>query len=421
MNWEQRPLEPAQPTMTSWTKIIGIGVLLLVVCVVTAVRAPEFLNPYNLQNIILRTSLYGIISIGVAFVIISGGIDLSIGSVIGLVGCVLPMLLAVDYLPGTAQLTVESVDAESKSISVSGDLAKLERGDRLQLATGRSRSPRQFDVEKIERRQAGTIVLRTTPRRVEPGDRLAVLHMQHMNVALAIGLVLLLSLGIGLAHGLLVTKLRLQPFVVTLCGLLIYRGIARRITQDSTQGFGEMFDEGLRKLATGRLMLTGDFGIPIPFLILVALAIAAAVLLNKTVYGRHLLAVGKNEQAARFSGINTDATVIVAYVICALTAGIGGILFALYLNTIQPSSHGEFYELYAIAAAVLGGCSLRGGEGTILGVVIGAALMRVLYNSINLQGISTTLEFAIIGGVILAGVTADELLKRFASARRTKA
>ena len=99
--------------------------------------------------------------------------------------------------------------------------------------------------------------------------------------------------------------------------------------------------------------------------------------------------------------------IVLSYVICSLAAGLGGVLFALEINSVQPSGFGNFYELYAIAAAVLGGCSLRGGEGSILGVVIGAAVMRVLYNAINNLGISTTLEFAIIGMVILIGAVAD--------------
>jgi ribose transport system permease protein len=99
-------------------------------------------------------------------------------------------------------------------------------------------------------------------------------------------------------------------------------------------------------------------------------------------------------------------------------AGLGGILFSLDLNSVQPSGLGEFYELYAIAAAVLGGCSLRGGEGTVIGVIIGTAVMRVLYNAINILGIPTHLELAIIGSVILAGVIADEVVKAFAARRR---
>jgi ribose transport system permease protein len=204
----------------------------------------------------------------------------------------------------------------------------------------------------------------------------------------------------------------MQPFVVTLCGLLFYRGVARFITGDTTQGFGNSY-EGLRYLAIGKFM-----GIPIPFWIMTALAIVAATFLNRTIWGRYLLALGRNREAARYSGINTDRMIIVAYVICSTLAGIGGILFALDVNSILPSDHGNFFELYAIAAAVLGGCSLRGGEGSILGVVIGAAVMRVLNNSINLLKIPSALEFSIIGVVILGGVIVDELVKRFAAKRR---
>ena len=103
---------------------------------------------------------------------------------------------------------------------------------------------------------------------------------------------------------------------------------------------------------------------------------------------------------------------IAAYVICSLLAGIAGILFAFELDSVQPAQTGEFYELYAIAAAVLGGCSLRGGEGSILGVVIAAAVIRLIYNSINMVGISTHLEFGILGMVILLGVLGDEVLKK---------
>jgi len=125
-------------------------------------------------------------------------------------------------------------------------------------------------------------------------------------------------------------------------------------------------------------------------------------------------------EAARYSGINTDRMVILAYVICSVMTGLGAILFSLDINSVQPSIFGNFYELYAIAAAVLGGCSLRGGEGSIAGVVIGAAVMRVLRNAINMLDIATQLEFAIIGMVILAGVMVDVLVKRLVARRRAK-
>ncbi|MDA1276907.1 MAG: ABC transporter permease [Verrucomicrobia bacterium] len=320
-------------------KILGIGGLLVFVCTLTAILNPDFVSAYNLQNTIRWTALFGIISVGVSFVIITGGIDLSIGSVVGLVGSMLAWLLT----------------------------------------------------------QKG------------------------WSIPSALGAILFVSLLIGICHGLLITKLKLQPFVVTLCGLLLYRGAARYITDDQSLGFGNSYEE-LRKLAVGKIQIPflfpESFSLPIPFVILLVLGITAAVFLNRTIYGRYLFALGRNETAARYSGINTDFMKILAYVICSLSAGIGGVLFALDVNSIQPSGLGEFYELYAIAAAVLGGCSLRGGEGTITGVIIGAAVLRVLYNAINILRIPTHLEFAIIGAVILAGVVTDELVKRFAVKRR---
>ena len=315
-------------------KILGILGLLVTIFIVAWIVEPKFASAYNLQNIIRWTSLFGIISIGVAFVIITGGIDLSIGSLIGLVGCSIPMLLAAGYSTPVALLAV-----------------------------------------------------------------------------------MLLALAVGLLHGLLITRIGLQPFVVTLCGLLFYRGFARWLTHDQVQGFGSSY-EGLRQLAIGKIPLTDSFSIPIPFLILVLLGVLAGLFLNRTIWGRYLLALGRNEEAARYSGIQIERMKILAYVICSGTAGIGGILFALDVNSVQPAAHDNFYELYAIAAAVLGGCSLRGGEGSILGVIIGAAVMRVLYNAINVLGIPTQLEFAIIGAVILAGVIADELIRRMAANRR---
>ncbi len=315
-------------------KTWGIFGILVFVVIVTAILNPRFLSPYNLTNTLRWTSLSAILSIGAAFVIITRGIDLSIGSVVGLSGAMLAVFLT---------------------------------------------------------------------------------HL-HLSVPVAILLVLLVALGIGLLHGLLITRLGLQPFVVTLCGLLVYRGAARFITDDQTQGFGDSY-EGLRYLAIGKPFSIG-IEIPMPLLIMTVIAIAAAIFLNRTIYGRYLLALGRNEEAARYSGINTDRMTLVAYVICSMLAGLGGMLFALDVNSIQPSGLGEFYELYAIAAAVLGGCSLRGGQGGILGVVIGAAVLRVLYNAINILGIPTHLDFAIIGLVILGGVIADELIQRAVARRR---
>lgn len=308
---------------------------MIAVCLVTASLSDSFLSAYNVENVLRRSALFGILSIGVAFVIITGGIDLSLGSVVCLVGCALPWLLTVQHWPmPLALLTVAAV-----------------------------------------------------------------------------------SLGIGLFHGLLVTKLRIQPFIVTLCGLLLYRGIARGFTADQTVGFGNEF-KSLRLLATGKVPFLPGFDLPAPLLFLAVVAIVAAVFLNRTIFGRYLLALGRNPQAATYSGIPTQKMTILAYVVSSGLAGLGGVLFVLDVNSAQPVDFGSFYELYAIAAAVLGGCSLRGGEGSIVGVLVGAALMQVLRNMITLVTTRNNVEFAIIGAVILLGVVADELTRRVAANRR---
>src|SRR6202040_3140634 len=131
---------------------------------------------------------------------------------------------------------------------------------------------------------------------------------------------------------------------------------------------------------------------------------------HRSVFGRYLFAIGKNEEAARFSGIATKKIIVAAYIICGALAGVSSIFLTMYTRSISPASHGNFYEMYGIAAAVLGGCSLRGGEGSILGVVIGTALLQVLQTAVNLLGIPSSLNFAVMGGVILIGVLVDQIL-----------
>jgi ribose transport system permease protein len=241
------------------------------------------------------------------------------------------------------------------------------------------------------------------------GVQLAMLLTEsHWPWPLAVLSVLVVSSLLGLAHGLLITRVKLQPFIVTLCGLLIYRGAAQFIAHDSTKGFGDNKGfEVLQKLATERTM-----GVPNPFIIMIVIAVIMWVVLHRSVYGRYLFAVGQNEAAARYSGINTKAIITSAYVISGFLGGVAGILFAFYTNSISPSSHAQSYELYGIAAAVLGGCSLSGGEGSILGIVLGSALLRVLENLVILLNIPSSLDFAVMGTVILIGVTADKLLKK---------
>ncbi|HEY8414038.1 MAG TPA: ABC transporter permease [Pyrinomonadaceae bacterium] len=303
-------------------KELGIFVLLVVLCIVVSVINPNFLLAINLQNLARQIGAFGIFSIGLGLVIITGGIELSVGSMMALLGVLLSMMLT-------------------------------EYG-------------------------YGVIVA----------------------VLACIGLAMVLSLG----HGLLITRLNMQPFIVTLCGLLFYRGLARFITKDETKGFGSTGFEWLRFLANGNLL-----GVPMPFVVLIVIALITWVVLHRSVYGRYLFATGRNSEAARYAGIDTNGIITLTYVISGLLTAISAIIFAFYTNSVSPANHGNAYELYGIAAAVLGGCSLRGGEGSVVGVLIGTALLQVLRNLVNLLGIPSSLDFAVMGAVILLGVMADQI------------
>jgi len=314
-------------------KDLGLFLLILVVGAVVAFLNPRFLSPLNLANTANLIGLFGLFSLGEGFVIITGGIDLSVGSIFALLGVIFINLL-VDY---------------------------------------------------------------------------------SMPWPIAVLIIVIAGILLGAIHGFLVTKVRMQPFVVTLCGLLIYRGVARWYTDDGTAGFefGQKFP-ALELLTTGRSFATDTFtGIPNSFIAFVVVAAIMGVVLHRSVFGRYLFAVGKNEEAARYSGIRSNAIIAAAYVISGGLAGISAIYLAMYTRSISPASHGNFYELYAIAAAVLGGCSLRGGEGSVMGIVLGAILLQVLQNLVNLLGIPSSLNFAVMGGVILIGVIADMQLVRY--------
>jgi len=307
-------------------KELGVFVLLVVLCSVVGFLNPQFLSAANIQNMSRLVGTYGIFSIGVGIVIITGGIDLSVGSMFALFGILLSMMLT-DW---------------------------------------------------------------------------------HWPPFLAAVAILAMGVLLGLGHGVLITRLRLQSFIVTLCGLLLYRGLARYIAADNTKGFGNSAGfEWLRDAATGSVL-----GLPMPFVLLIVIGFGMWIVLHHSVFGRYLYAVGKNEEAAVYSGVNSKNVITGAYVLSGGLAGIAAILIAFYTNSISPSSHGNFYELYAIAAAVVGGCSLRGGEGSIIGIVLGTILLQVLRNLVNLLDIPGSLDFAVMGAVILIGVAADEILKR---------
>jgi ribose transport system permease protein len=289
------------------------------------------------QNLARRVSFYGVLTLGAALVIITGGIDLSMGSVVGLSAVCFALLLR-------------------RGISPVG---------------------------------AAAIVLACSPI-------------------------------IGLIHGLLITKLRLQPFLVTLCGLLIYRGLARWATWErgtsQSVGLGGLDSASLTAL---KFLVRGSVaGIPVSLFLFLGLACFVAVLLHGSVAGRYLYAIGANEQAARYAGIATDRYKILAYMFCSLTAGLGGVMEMLEVNTANPAVAGSWYELYAITGAVLGGCSLSGGEGTVPGIVLGAAVSPLLRDLCRFSGLPDDLVPTFIGAALLLGTITDEVLKRRAARRR---
>lgn len=307
------------------SKEIAIFLIIFVLFIVSAKINPNVYSAANLQNTGRLIGIYGIFSLGMGLVIITGGIDLSVGSLFALLGVILAMLLEKGVNPLFALL-----------------------------------------------------------------------------VTLGIGGVT------GLVHGLLITRVKLQPFVVTLCGLLLYRGIARTITGDSVTGFGNAKGfEWMKEASAGSIA-----GMPIPLIILIVLSMLVFVLLHRSVFGRYLFAVGKNEEAARYAGIQTKAITTWAYVLCGLLGAITAVLLGFYTNSISASNHGNFFELFAVAAAVLGGCSLRGGEGSVIGILLGTTLLQIIRNLVNMLKVPSQLEFAVMAIVILIGVLADSLLQR---------
>jgi ribose transport system permease protein len=224
---------------------------------------------------------------------------------------------------------------------------------------------------------------------------------------------------LGLIHGLLVTQLRLQPFLVTLCGLFIYRGLARWATPGSTglavRNAPPEYQQSVEALRDAVMRTT--LGVPRQLLLLLGITVVLTLFLHGTRYGRYLFAIGANEEAARYAGIPTNLYKIVAYVICSTLAALGGVLFLLDKSSANPTSAGSWLELYAITGAVLGGCSLRGGEGSVPGMFLGAAVLPLLRKLCIFGGISDDLQPAVIGTALLLCTIIDELLKG-RSARR---
>jgi ribose transport system permease protein len=332
---------------------LGMAVALLLMGLGLWLSNPDFLGHSNALNTLRQISMLGIFAVGIGFVIITGGIDLSIGSVIGLTGVMI------------AKMSSEAAGGLGYSLWI--------------------------------------------------------------GIPVGLGM----ALAIGFIQGMLITRLRLQPFIVTLGGMLLLRGVSQTICQGGTLSLG---NSPLLDLANGGfLALGGDPLIPYVLVIFLVVIAVATYVLHFTVFGRYVYAIGGNRDAAEYSGIDVRRVELTTYVISAGLGGVAGVCYAAYIGQMSQQV-GVAYELYAIAAAVLGGCSLRGGEGTVLGIVIGSAIMRVIDNGINMfqlpyvdaDGIQriwrldNNWTFIIIGAVILVAVILDQAVHLLREKRRLR-
>jgi ribose/xylose/arabinose/galactoside ABC-type transport system permease subunit len=287
---------------------------------VLSMLTPYFLTVSNLLNIAEQTSINAIVAVGMTFVILSGGIDLSVGSIVALSGVVLGMAL-------------------------------------------RDEQP----------------------------------------VALAIFIALAVGVLCGQINGILIDRGGLPPFIVTLGMMSIARGAALVITEGRPiSGFEPAF----RALATARIGF-----VPAPVLLMAAVYLVAHLVLTRTVFGRYVYAIGGNEEATRLSGVRIHLHKPAIYAVSGLMSAVAATILTARLNSAQPIA-GMMYELDAIAATVIGGTSLMGGEGSLGGTLVGALIMGVLRNGLNLLGVSSFLQQIVIGGVIVGAVLVDTVLKR---------
>ncbi len=303
----------------------GQGVLLALVVVVaaTGLANPRFFSPVNLETVGRQIAIFGLLALGETFVILTGGIDLSVGSMTALSGIVVAWFIT--RLPG---------------IGLTG----------------------------------------------------------------AVALTLLLGAAVGAWHGLFVTRMGVPPFVITLATFAAARGLASVITRGwPISGL----PEGFRALWESRVAGV----LPMPVAILLLAVLAGELVLRRTAFGVHLYAVGGHMEAARRAGIHVNRIRTTCYVISSTTAALVGILIASRLGQGNPTV-GNVYELYAIAAAVIGGVSLFGGEGTAYGSLIGASIISIIWNALVLLRVSAYWHDVAVGAVIAAAVTYDIFRRR---------
>lgn len=306
------------------SRIVSEGSLLLILLlliVILSTAAPDtFPTLRNIKNLGKQTSINGIVAIGMTFVIIAGGIDLSVGAIVGFSGMVAAILM-----------------------------------------------------------RSGT------------------------NIFLSIIIALLASAGLGAISGIVIHKGKVPPFIATLGMMTVVRGVIMLIS-------GAAMVSGLPKSFTNFAQLS-LFGIPAMMLVWVAVILLAAFIIKFTVFGRNTYAIGSNIESSRLSGINVGSVTVGVYALCAAFAGVAGIIFASRIGNGVPTG-GQGYELEAIAAAVIGGASLSGAEGSILGTVIGAIIMQILRNGGNLLGINPFILEIVIGSLIVIAVLIDQNSKK---------
>lgn len=294
---------------------------LILLCVIISILTPRFLNVSNIMNVFTQVSVNSILAIGMSFVILTGGIDLSVGSTLAISGAI-----------------SASIIRATNSIFLS------------------------------------------------------------IIVALIIGAI------IGLMNGVVVAKGKIQAFIVTLATMTIFRGVTMVYTNGTPiSGLSDKF------MLIGNKKILGY--IPVPAIITIVVLIIAWYILSQTRYGRYVYALGGNEDSARLSGINTDKIKTLVYVICGITAALSGVITTSRVGSASPNA-GLGFELDAIAAVVLGGTSLAGGEGTVVGTIIGAMIIGVLNNGLNLAGVSAYYQSIVKGLVILLAVLIDKKSKK---------
>jgi ribose transport system permease protein len=314
---------PAESTLGR-LKGVGPVVALILLCIAGGLLNPDFATFDNLMNVLTRTAFIGIIAVGMTFVIVAGGIDLSVGSMAALIAGT--MIVAMNALAASAS----------------------------------------------------------------PPATLSIL-------VLGIALALAFGAAFGVAHGLLITRGRIEPFIVTLGTLGIFRAMLTWLSD----GGALTLDFNLGE-AYSPVYYRSVLGVPVPVWVFALIAVAGAVILNRTAYGQHVQAIGSNEQVARYAAIRVDRVKVLTYLLLGVCVAVATILYVPRLGSATPTT-GILWELEAIAAVVVGGTSLRGGAGRVTGTVVGAILLSVIGNILNLTSIiSVHLNPAVQGVVIIA-------------------